>query len=561
MRLYRPTWKTPDGERHRSPRWWLDFYHADGRRCRLPGLTDKRQTEALAARVERLLAIRISGDALPGDLLQWLEQVPKDFRKRLVEADLLDSDRAGGVAPLMILDAQGKVTGGHLASFLLDLTARNVSVGQIDLVRQRCRDILLKAGARWIRDLSTARIQEAISSFASPSPNRSAGLSKQSLHHYVRAIKQFSRWLRRERRTAEDSLYGLKSYNAEVDRPYVRRGFTADEMMALLDYTTTAPTRWGMTGPARGASYHLAYASGLRRNEIRTLTTRSFNFWSDPVTVTVEAGYSKHRRQDVQPLPREAAEAMKEYLATADPERPFRLPAHTARMLRADMAGAREAMEDPGEDFLQPRDSRGLVLDFHSFRHGYITGICRAPVSPRVMMEFARHTTPRLTMKLYSRVSVADSTKALEFLPKLTRQSDNTAATGTDDAGPPQDGRSAPGSNDRAQGDHLPHLRNRRKTASQGAHKAMVPRFAEIVPAVSLEPTGIARQYWRKPLSALCRALCRAVQSRVDFGGLPRTQGPKRRHRASPYKHWVNSLFAGVRWKVVGCPSGRRSRS
>jgi hypothetical protein len=91
-------------------------------------------------------------------------------------------------------------------------------------------------------------------------------------------------------------------------------------------------------------------------------------------------------------------------------------------------------------DFLLPRDGGGLVLDFHSFRHGYVTAICRANVSPRVMMELARHSDPRLTMKRYSRVAVADSAAALACLPRLTAGPDIEAqavtlrATGSDAA-------------------------------------------------------------------------------------------------------------------------------
>ncbi len=430
MRLYHPTWKDKDGQRHRSGRWWLDFTDSHGRRWRLPGLTDRRQTEALGRNVDALVAVRVSGDSLPADLLRWLEDLPGRFRERLADAGLIDRQRAGGLAPLMELDADDNVTGGHLAAFLADAEARGVSPTQRQMLAQRIRDVLQKAGVTWLRDLSAGRIQAAIAAFGEPTEKRPAGLSKQSLHHYVRAAKQFSRWLHRERRTADDALVGLKGYNAETDPRHRRRGFTADEMAVLLAATRKAETRWGMTGPTRAAAYTLAFASGLRRNEIRTLTAGSFDLQADPPTVTVEAAYSKHRRTDVQPLPADVAEMLGDFLADADADRPFPLPDKTAKMLRGDMAEGREAWikraTTPQErtkrteaGFLSPRDADGLVLDFHSFRHGYVTAICQAPVSPRVMMELARHSDPRLTMKRYSRVATADSALALDALPKL----------------------------------------------------------------------------------------------------------------------------------------------
>ena len=449
MRLYRPHWKSPDGPRRKSPRWWIDFTDGDRRRWRLPGLPDKRATEALARNVEKLLAVRASGDALSADLLTWLEQVPSDFRQRLADAGLIGAERVGGLVPLMELDAAGAVSGGHLADFVADMAARNVSAAQQRNVTQRCRVILHRAGCRFLRDLSAARIQAAIAGLAAPTAARPAGLGKQSLQHHVRAVKQFSRWLRRERRTAEDVLVGLKGYNAETDRRHERRGFTADEMTTLVTATRQAPERWKLSGEARAAAYALAGWSGLRRNEIRTLTAASFDLFSEPPRVTVEAAYSKHRRRDVQPLPADVAVMLAGYLAGADPARPFALPDHTARMLREDMAAARvawiaEARTDADRqartdaDFLLPRDSRGLVLDFHSLRHSYVTAICGAVVSPRVMMELSRHSDPRLTMKRYSRVSVAESAKALAALPKLAVEARAAAQamTGTDDIAP-----------------------------------------------------------------------------------------------------------------------------
>jgi len=96
------------------------------------------------------------------------------------------------------------------------------------------------------------------------------------------------------------------------------------------------------------------------------------------------------------------------------------------------------------------------VLDFHSFRHGFVTAICRANVSPRVMMELARHSHPRLTMKRYSRVSVSDAVAAMDALPKLDGETERERAalraTGTDDATVAHDALDSPRTDDREQG-------------------------------------------------------------------------------------------------------------
>jgi hypothetical protein len=216
--------------------------------------------------------------------------------------------------------------------------------------------------------------------------------------------------------------------------------------------------------------------------------------------VTVEAAYSKHRRQDVQPLPVDVAATLAEYLSEADADHPFPMPVRAAEMLRADMTAARKAWIAGGHneqerharendrDFLMPRDSSGRVLDVHSFRHGYVTAICKAAVSPRVMMSLARHSDPRLTMKRYSRVAIADTAGALAMLPKLgetTGKSDDATslrATGTDSANATQDAPQCPRSDDQPTARPMdpPPLRLTADTLAQGTENHRVSAFAKL---------------------------------------------------------------------------------
>jgi site-specific recombinase XerC len=299
----------------------ITFTDEKGSRKTVPGMVGHGDTAKLAAKLEADADRQRRGLADP-----QAERLAESARKALV-----------------VRDAAGKVVGGHLADFLADAAARGVAAPQRQTLSQRVADTLAKAGAERVRDLSPSRIQAAIAAFGEPTADRPEGLSKQSLTHYVRAVGQFSKWLHRERRTTEDLLFGLRSYNAETDPRRQRRGFTPAELAVLLPVTRQAPTRRGMTGPARATTYALAFTSGLRRNELRTLTAASFNLASDPPTVTVTAAYSKHRHIDVQPLPADVARLLAEYLATADPDKPFPLPDTTGRVLAADMADARAA--------------------------------------------------------------------------------------------------------------------------------------------------------------------------------------------------------------------------
>ncbi len=83
-------------------------------------------------------------------------------------------------------------------------------------------------------------------------------------------------------------------------------------------------------------------------------------------TVTVEAGYSKRRHKDVQPIHPELAAALTAWLVgKASGEPVFAMPDKPARMLQRDLKSAGIAY----------RDDAGRVVDFHALRHTFISRI------------------------------------------------------------------------------------------------------------------------------------------------------------------------------------------
>jgi integrase len=111
--------------------------------------------------------------------------------------------------------------------------------------------------------------------------------------------------------------------------------------------------------------YRLAMETGFRRNELRSLTPEAFSLDGDPPTVTVKAAYSKHRRDDVQPIRPEMADVLSPWLAARPPGKPLfgRLTKHTAKMLRTDLVAAGIVYEtDSGVADLHARGTRTFRL-------------------------------------------------------------------------------------------------------------------------------------------------------------------------------------------------------
>ncbi len=353
----------------------------------------------------------------------------------------------------------------HLEDYEADLKARGRTATHASLTASRAGKLLAKAKVLRITDIRPAAINSALSELKIEND-----LSATSVSHYLRAMKLFSRWLSREGRTREDALSGVsvKVAIAKADRKHVRRALAQDEFAALARHVANAPTRFGMSGADRAMLYRVAVGSGLRASELASLKPESFALAGDEPCITVAAGYSKRGkrsgRDDVQPINTELAVGLTEWLKGKPKGRAvFTMPPiqHVAEMLKADLRTARarwvretsngKERRKRGESaFLLYRDESDAVVDFHALRHTYVSWIVASGAAVSVCQQLARHSTPTLTIGVYSHPTLADNRRALDALPgmKPPVRTERTAmrATGTDDT------QSLPGTSETRQG-------------------------------------------------------------------------------------------------------------
>ena len=163
--------------------------------------------------------------------------------------------------------------------------------------------------------------------------------------------------------------------------------------------------------------------TGFRAGEMGSLIPLSFHLHAEPPVIRVAAAYSKRRREDVQPINPELAEALAGYLAgkQAGAIWPGTWSRVAAKMIARDLAAAgieRETVE-------------GMV-DFHATRHSYITLLAKSGVHPKMAQSLARHSSITLTLDRYTHVGLYDQAAALEGVPSLTVESVEQVMTGTD---------------------------------------------------------------------------------------------------------------------------------
>ncbi len=315
----------------------------------------------------------------------------------------------------------------HLEDWRASLTAKGVTPKQVTLVSRRARAVVKRTGAERLPELTASAVQAGIGAL------RDDGRSLQTCQHYLRAIKQFTRWLKRDGRICDDALAHLTGFNTATDRKYRRRALDAEELRWLIETTASASTWRGLTGSDRAMLYRVAAGTGFRAAELHSLTRTSFRLAGDRPVVELHAGSSKRRRHDVQPIRADLAALLSRWLA----DRPADAPCwpgtwreKAAQMIQRDLRHARAKWikETPGRaerrrcresDSLAILDGDGRVLDFHSLRVSYITALVIGGASVKVAQELARHSDPKLTLNVYTTLGIHDSAAALDALPDL----------------------------------------------------------------------------------------------------------------------------------------------
>ncbi len=461
LRIFKPCYRNRDGELVPTLNWWFEFRDVEKRPRRLPGFPDATMTEDLGRQVLRLVGAKISGGQAPDtDLQRWIEGMPNDLRGRLAKIGLLSGQRVAAGKPLV----------EHLADWKAALAAKGNTPDYVELKTGRASAAFAACGFRLWGEIAASKLQAHLADLRVDSKAADGtirrGISNQTFNFYLQACQQFARWMMHDGRASESPLTHLQGLNVKTDRRHDRRAMSPDELRWLLDVTengyskpgddgkpvviVAAAERFGMTPEARARVYRLAAESGLRSNEIRSLSRASFALAGDEPSVTVGAAYSKRRREDTLPLRHDTAALLLAHLAGKMPAaKAFNMPgkSQVVKMLRADLAEARRAWleshrtqqereEAAKGTFLCYADDAGRVADFQCLRHSFISNLAAGGVHPKTAQTLARHSTITLTMDRYTHSYRGEAAAALDVLPDLSTTATTTAqtlaATGTD---------------------------------------------------------------------------------------------------------------------------------
>jgi integrase len=200
-----------------------------------------------------------------------------------------------------------------------------------------------------------------------------------------------------------------------------------------------------LRGRERTLTYKTLVLTGLRRNELRTLTVSQLYLAESPAFLSLDAADEKNREGSHIPLRDDLADDLRQWLddklerlreecrATGEPipvrlppDTPvFQIPAALVKILDRDLKAAG----------IPKRDERGRTLDVHALRTTFGTLLSKGGVSPRTAQAAMRHSKLELTMQVYTDPKLLDVAGAMSALPTLRLDGSHPQAdrmTGTD---------------------------------------------------------------------------------------------------------------------------------
>jgi len=328
--IHKPSFVDKHGKRRKLRCWYIYYKDAAGKRVKVKGFRDRGATE---------------------------------IRRREIEKQL---ERAEAGLPVAQLDRQ--------LSEVLDMYESDIRrIGRNhDYVRikvGRIRKIAREIPWTTLRSLTAESLREWLGEAAAK------GRAASTLNQDRGVVGTFANWCVRQGYLTENPVRRVQSVRQLCAGPRARRAYTPDEFARLV----------AASPPARAEVYRLAAMSGMRRKEIRLMTTADFTLGDSP-RWHMRASVAKGRRVDTVPmLPGCVA-----ILAGRKPykrDRLFRVPSDAE--LAADLAAAGI-----------PRVIDGRWVGFHSLRYYFCTQLAtHLPI--QIVQRLMRHKSITMTADLY----------------------------------------------------------------------------------------------------------------------------------------------------------------
>ncbi len=389
MKLYKP--KDHAGRNRKN--WYITFC-SDGIRRRMAISTNKKATEKIAAAIDGILAC--NGSLTP-ELQMFIKGMNPQLRSKLVSFGVIRKEHIPETSK-----HAGKLLADHIKDFTDSIRAAGAKDKYTRYVQRTLTNTFNACGFDAIEDIAAHAVYKHLGDSRGID-----GIGQSTFNSYLGFVKQFYRWLVEEKRAKTNPLQHLRTVT-QTEKRHQRRALTLDQQRRLIEVTAKEPEHSNMTGPVRALLYRTALQTGLRANELRSLTVSSFDFTERSITLT--EAQTKNDKYAVVTMPQALSDDMQAYLSGKMPNvQVFRVRTAPALMIKKDLAATGiEYKTDEGH------------ADFHALRHTFGTNLYLAGVHPADAMILMRHSTITLTMNLYTHTTRASLQGIIDAQPDLT---------------------------------------------------------------------------------------------------------------------------------------------
>ena len=346
-------------------------------------------------------------------------------RAELVKANVISR------AEDAVADHQAIPLENHLEDYATALRARGVTAKHAIETRRYLNKLAGACRLQRLADIERSRIETWL---AAPEQQKKSARLRNAARG---AIVAFCQWAVDAGRLIANPVSALPIADEQADPRRKPRALTAEEVRSLLDAAERRPIedamiitrgaskgkrganvsaatrdRLMMLGCERRLIYATLVMTGLRINELRTLTVGQVSLESTAPSISLDAADEKNRNGSTLSLSDELASELRAWLAAKLEER------QRAARVRGD---AVPSSVDPSERLfnvtgsmtnvferdrkaagIKKRDDRGRIASVHALRHTFGTWMARGGVSQRVAQEAMRHSDPALTANLYT---------------------------------------------------------------------------------------------------------------------------------------------------------------
>jgi len=237
------------------------------------------------------------------------------------------------------------------------------------------------------------------------------GLAGKTLNKYADSLQSFCNWCVKREYLGDNPLKRLSKFNSTP--AIIRRAMNMEEISRLLD---VAP-------PHRRLLYEVAFCTGLRANELRSLSANELD--TENSGLNLSSKWTKNRESGFQPLPKVLMTRLSESVNLNEAERhykeslkrrswPSSVPQKPLLYVQSSRLAANLDIDLKKAGI--PKYTQEGKIDFHACRVAYISLVIESGATVKEAQSLARHSTPTLTMNVYGRARKTRLTELAELV-------------------------------------------------------------------------------------------------------------------------------------------------